>query len=88
MDFSGASTVTLIGSAGRIEGDVSGATSIRAYDFMVKEARLSVSGASNVRVSVNGKLDIDASGASSVRYRGTASVRSNTSGASSVKSES
>ena len=88
MDASGASSITLTGNANRIEGDVSGATSIRAYDFPVKEAFLDVSGASNVRVSVNGKMDVEASGASSVRYRGTASVRSNTSGASSVKSES
>lgn len=88
MDASGASSITLTGNANRIEGEVSGATSIRAYDFPVKEAFLDVSGASNVRVSVNGKMEVEASGASSVRYRGTASVRSNTSGASSVKSES
>lgn len=88
MDVSGASSITLTGSASRIEGDISGATSIRAYDFTVKEAFLDVSGASNVRINVNGKMEVEASGASSVRYRGTASVRSNTSGASSVKSES
>lgn len=88
MDVSGASTITLVGSAQRLEGDISGATSLRAYDFPVKEAILDVSGASSIRVSVNGKLDVEASGASNVRYRGTASVRSNTSGASSVRSES
>jgi Putative auto-transporter adhesin, head GIN domain len=88
MDASGASTIILTGSANRLEGEVSGATSLRAYDFPVKEAFLDASGASNVRVSVNGKLEVEASGASSVRYRGTASVRSNTSGASSVRSES
>lgn len=88
MDVSGASTITLTGSANRLEGGVSGATSLRAVDFPVKEAFLNASGASNVRVSVNGKLEVEASGASSVRYRGTASVRSNTSGASSVRSES
>ncbi len=88
MDVSGASTITLIGSANRLEGEVSGATSLRAYDFPVKEAYLDASGASSIRVSVNGKLEVEASGASNVRYRGAASVRSNTSGASSVKSES
>ncbi len=88
MDASGASTINLTGSAARIEGDVSGATSLRAYDFPVKDAFLDVSGASNIKLSVSGKLEVEASGASSVRYRGTASVRSSTSGASSVKSES
>jgi hypothetical protein len=88
MDMSGASTINLIGSANRIEGEVSGATSLRAYDFQVKDAFLDVSGASSIKVSVTGKLEVEASGASSVRYRGTASVRSSTSGASSVKSES
>lgn len=88
MDVSGASTVMLTGTANRIEGEISGATTIRAYDFPVKDAFLDVSGASSIRVSVSGKLEVEASGASSVRYRGTASVRSNTSGASSVKSES
>jgi len=88
MDMSGASTITLTGTADRLEGEVSGATSFRAYDFPVKEAFLDVSGASNIKVSVSGKLEVEASGASSVRYRGSASVRSNTSGASSVKRES
>lgn len=88
MDASGASTINLTGSANRIEGEVSGATSLRAYDFPVKDAFLDVSGASSIKVSVSGKLEVEASGASSVRYRGTASVRSSTSGASSVKSES
>ncbi|MFN8346627.1 MAG: head GIN domain-containing protein [Spirosomataceae bacterium] len=88
MDISGASTINLIGSANRIEGEISGATSLRAYDFQVKDAFLDVSGASSIKVSVSGKLEVEASGASSVRYRGTASVRSSTSGASSVKSES
>jgi hypothetical protein len=88
MDVSGASTVILTGTANRIEGEVSGATSLRAYDFPVKDAFFDVSGASNIKVNVSSKLEVEASGASSVRYRGSASVRSNTSGASSVKRES
>jgi len=88
MDASGASTITLTGSASRIEGEVSGATSLRAYDFSVKDAFLDVSGASSIKLNVSGKLEVEASGASNVRYRGTASVRSSTSGASSVKGES
>jgi hypothetical protein len=88
LNFSGASTITLIGSGGRIEGELSGATTFRGYDFKAKEAHLEVSGASNAKVMATERLEIEASGASSVRYRGTASVKANTSGASSIRSES
>ncbi|MEZ4903729.1 MAG: DUF2807 domain-containing protein [Spirosomataceae bacterium] len=51
MDISGASTITLTGAGNRIEGEVSGATSFRAYDYPVKEAFIDVSGASNLRLN-------------------------------------
>lgn len=87
LDFSGASQINLRGQADSMEGDVSGATTLRAYDLTVKNAKLSVSGASNARVRATGDLDVSASGASSISYRGTTSVHSNTSGASSIHKE-
>ena len=89
LNVSGAVTLDLVGSADRMEGEISGATSMRAYEFPVKEASLQISGASNVKINVTRKIDLDVSGASTVRYKGGSnSVRSSTSGASSVKSES
>lgn len=88
LNLSGASSVVLSGSGERIDGIVSGATSLRAYDFLARDIDLELSGASNARVNATGSLVIEASGASSVKYKGAPSVRSNSSGASSVKSES
>jgi Putative auto-transporter adhesin, head GIN domain len=88
VNVSGASSVIMIGKASKMEGEISGATTFKAYDFPVNEAYLNVSGASSARIHANSKMEIEASGASSVRYKGTASVRSNTSGASSIKSDS
>ena len=86
VDLSGASNVTLTGQAKRLEGDVSGATTLKAYDLKVASAKVDLSGASSARMHVTDRLDADASGASSLTYRGSASIRSNTSGASSIKS--
>ncbi|MFC1926880.1 head GIN domain-containing protein [Chloroflexota bacterium] len=70
FDISGASTVELEGTAQDVAMNVSGATSVRLADLPVANADIELSGASNARVNVSGKLDIDASGASKLSYRG------------------
>lgn len=86
FDISGASHVTLSGSAQDVTIDASGASHVNLADFTVADADVGVSGASNVTVNANGKLDVNASGASHVYYLGSPTLgKIETSGASSVE---
>ena len=81
---SGASEVILFGDGVELVGELSGASSLKAFDYPVNEAILELSGASSGKVTVTDALDVTAGGASSVLYRGEPTVMANTSGASSV----
>lgn len=81
---SGGSEVLLFGDGVMLLGELSGASSLKAFDYPVREATLELSGASSGRVTVTETLDVTAAGASSVLYRGEPSVVANTSGSSSV----
>jgi predicted small secreted protein len=70
FDLSGASTLELEGSAGDINIDGSGASEILLEDFPVTNAKISLSGASNAVVKLDGRMDLDLSGASEVEYIG------------------
>ena len=86
ISSSGASTMTLSGSAGKQDISLSGAGSIRAFDLKGKSADVTASGAGDIRINVNGTLNVRSSGASSVRYKGNPDVESvKISGAGSVK---
>ena len=85
FELSGASHVTLEGRGGDLTLDASGASRADLGDFVVEDADLQVSGASQATVNATGRLDVDASGASQVTYLGNPSLgRIDTSGASSV----
>lgn len=64
IDLSGASKIELDGSANDIIIDASGASLIKLSEFTVNNADISMSGASNCKIDVNGRIDIDLSGAS------------------------
>ncbi|WP_265988510.1 head GIN domain-containing protein [Larkinella insperata] len=87
IDLSGASDLDLMGASGILNGELSGASKLEAFDYPVDEAELDLSGASSARVRVAKRLDITASGASSVRYRGTPELRSRLSGSSTVRQD-
>jgi len=85
VDFnvSGASTVQLEGSAHNIAADVSGASRFNLGGFVVNNADITFSGASNGTVNVSGKLDANLSGASNLKYIGEPTMGDiSTSGAS------
>lgn len=64
----------------------SGASDLRGYELTVEKCAASVSGASDIKITINKELRADASGASSVYYKGNAVVtESKSSGASTVK---
>jgi phage shock protein PspC (stress-responsive transcriptional regulator) len=70
IELTGASGVELEGKGKIMEARLSGASKLEAYDFPVKEAMVSASGASKANVRVTDRLEIRESGASRVRYRG------------------
>ena len=85
-DFSGASEIKLVGEARSVSFDFSGASEISAYDFIIENCELDVSGASEARIHVTGNLEVDVSGAAEVKYKGSPRVQSDVSGAGSLRS--
>jgi len=82
----GACDIEIGGSGDDLIVDVSGATSVKMYDYLVKAASVDASGASSIKVNVSGILKAYATGASSIDYKGAASIKDmKSSGASSVK---
>jgi hypothetical protein len=85
FDVSGASTIQLEGSAKDMVANVSGASRLNMGGFMVNNANVTFSGASNGTINVMGKLDADLSGASKLSYIGEPTMGTiNTSGASTI----
>jgi len=85
--LSGASYLNLRGDGEALEANLSGASAIKAFDFLVKHARLNLSGASDGNVAVTDELEVIASGASHVVYRGEPTLISDVSGFSSIHRE-
>ena len=82
----GACDIEVAGSGDDLIVDVSGATSVKMYDYLVKAASVDASGASSIKVNVSGMLKANATGASSIDYKGTPSNKNlKSSGASSVR---
>jgi len=83
---SGACNVDVSGAGDDLILDLTGASSVKMYDYVVKGASIEASGASSVKVNVSEMLKAIASGASSIDYKGTPSKKNlKSSGASSIK---
>jgi hypothetical protein len=83
---SGACNFEVSGAGDDLILDVSGATSVKMYDYLVKGASVDASGASSVKINVSGILTLHATGASSIDYKGAAAIKDmQSSGASSVR---
>ena len=83
---SGACNVDVSGAGDDLILDITGASSVKMYDYVVKGASIEASGASSVKVNVSEMLKANASGASSIDYKGTPAKKNlKSSGASSVK---
>ena len=86
MKGSGACAFEVSGSGDDLILDVSGASSVKMYDYLVKGASVDASGASSVKINVSGILKLHATGASSIDYKGAAAIKDmQSSGASSVR---
>ena len=85
MDLSGASTVKITGHVDNLKLESSGASDVKNYDLVVENCIAKISGASDVKITVNNSLSASASGASSLNYKGNPEKKDvATSGASSI----
>ena len=85
VDISGASDVTITGSASILNIGASGASSFKGYDLVTENCEAHASGASDIRITVNGEISARASGASDIKFKGSGVIRElKSSGASSV----
>jgi len=83
---SGACNFDISGAGEDLIVDVSGASSVKMFDYLVKGASVDASGASSVKLNVSGMLKPHATGASSIDYKGNAIIKEmQSSGASSVR---
>ena len=83
---SGASDSKITGSVTNLDIDVSGASDFKGFDLITENCKAEASGASDIRITVNKDLRVNASGASDVEYKGSAMISDfKTSGASSLK---
>ncbi|HOZ87981.1 MAG TPA: DUF2807 domain-containing protein [Bacteroidia bacterium] len=67
---SGASLLTLAGSTDVFVAELSGASSLKAYDLVSKTTDILATGASSSKIYVTDKLKANASGASNIKVRG------------------
>ncbi|RYY52744.1 MAG: DUF2807 domain-containing protein [Chitinophagaceae bacterium] len=89
IDQSGASDLTLSGTVGQLNIESSGASSFKGFELVTEFCDAKASGASDIKITVNKELNVNASGASDIDYKGAGVVRDlKTSGASSVQRKS
>ncbi|CAN5173059.1 head GIN domain-containing protein [soil metagenome] len=89
LEGSGASNIKISGTVTNANINCSGASDVKSYDLITDVCVAKISGASDINITVNGKLSVTASGASSLKYKGSAVIQElNSSGASSVSKKS
>ncbi|MET0636257.1 MAG: head GIN domain-containing protein [Chitinophagaceae bacterium] len=89
VDISGASDMTLSGTVGQLKIESSGASNFKGFDLVSEYCDAKASGASDIKITVNKELNVNASGASDIDYKGQGLIRDlKTSGASSVSRKS
>ena len=85
-DLSGASILDVRGYAENANMEASGASIIKNDGLVIDYLKTDLSGASNVTITVNEEIDVEASGASILRYKGDAVITyQDLSGASSIQ---
>ena len=85
INLSGASDISISGTANTVDIISSGASDVKGYDLVTDVCNASVSGASDINITVNTQLNANASGASNIYYKGRGTIKErNSSGASSI----
>lgn len=85
LEQSGASDATISGRVTNLEVKASGASDLKGFELSTSVCSAKAYGASDVKITVEKELQVEASGASSIQYKGNAVITSTkTNGASSV----
>lgn len=85
LNLSGASTSKVSGTVSNIKIDATGASDVKNYDLVVDNCIADISGASDIKITVNKSLNAKATGASSLYYKGNPEKKDvSSSGASSI----
>ena len=88
VNQSGGSDVSIAGKATTLSVDASGGSDFNGFDLVTEICDLEASGGSDIEVTANKELSVEATGASDVHYKGKAVVKAvKASGASEVKSK-
>jgi hypothetical protein len=88
VDLSGASDITVSGTATQLSIEASGASGFKGFELVTDICDARVSGASDIKITVNKELSAQASGASDLRYRGNGVIKDiKSSGSSSVSKD-
>jgi hypothetical protein len=86
LNLSGASDVKVSGTANTVEIESTGASDVKGFDLVTDFCNAKLTGASDVKITVNKELSANATGASDIKYKGTAAIKEvHSSGASSIK---
>lgn len=86
LDASGASTLTVAGTSGRLDATISGAAGVLAQGLVARDVSVAASGASLAEVCARASLDLHLSGASRALYScAPASVTTDLSGGSTAE---
>ncbi len=75
-DLTGASILTIEGSALTFDIEAKGGSEMTGFDFVTEKLSADLQGACHLTLTVNDELNVKANGGSSVRYRGTGVVNS------------
>jgi len=70
LDISGASTVKINGNVTNLKVEASGASDVKNYDLVADNCIANISGASDIKITVNKSISAKASGASNLYYKG------------------
>lgn len=85
LNMSGASIVKVNGRVSNIKISSSGASDVKNYDLITDNCIADISGASDIKITVNKSLNAKASGASSLYYKGNPEKKDvSSNGASSI----
>ena len=89
IELSGASDIKICGIATTVSIESSGASDVKGYDLVTDFCTAKASGASDINITVNKELSVNANGASDIYYKGEAVIKEmHSGGASSVSKKS
>ncbi len=73
-DLEGASNLNLLGSASTVELEANGSSNMMDYGFETSNFKCDINGASNVYLTIQESMNIEASGGSNIYYKGNGVV--------------